>query len=127
MYNFLQENTKFKVIATDDHQHVILVGATPEDVMEYAKEFNLIPNKETKKYVVYDSENRERFMLAFGALIRRLAPFDRFDANYKYFYRTPKLRLVVDGIYLGNGEPCPFAEYAEKKHGSIEPLELPHA
>lgn len=139
MYNFLEEDHKFKVICTDDHKHVLLVGGVTDGDMirEYANKHNMSiigedgveANLGSLYYIVYENPDKERFMLAIGALIRRLAPFKPFDYMYEWFYRTNRNQLVTYGYYLctkGAG-PCPFEQYDEKKHGKLTKMELPHA
>lgn len=127
MLNFICEDGKYRVICSDDRKYNLLVGHTNREIAEYAKNKGLVADEKTRKYVVYEGSSPERFFLAKGALIRRLAPFERFDALYKYFYTTPRLRLVVAAVYVGPADKNnPFTPYNEK-HGPLTQMELPHA
>ncbi len=138
MYNFIEENHEYRYICTDDKKHVLFIQG-PEDsgktCEDFAKAHNLVvnngvkPGEETKLlWVAYTNPNPERFLVAIGALIRRLAPFKPFDFMYKYFYRTKKNYLIVQALYMGaEGEECPFTPYDEKRHGKLMNMELPHA
>lgn len=127
MLNFICEDGKYRVICSDDHKHNLLVGHRNSEIAEYCSKKGLVADQKERKYIVYEGSSSERFFLAKGALIRRLAPFDKFDALYKYFYTTPRLRLVVDAIYVGPKDANnPFTPYNEK-HGPLTKMELPHA
>lgn len=115
MYEFFEENRKYRVVCTEDRNHCILVDHTPEEVALFAKEKNMtIVDTEPKYYVVHESTNDTLFMFAISSLVRRLAPFKPFDYLYGLFYRnknTKIKKLVTKGVYLKKTEEkCPFVE-----------------
>ena len=139
MYNFYEEDHKYRVICTDDQKHFLLLHQCIHDgkeIAEFAKKHNLVIIGEEKppmpigtmQYIVLEYPDKEKFLLAMGAMIRRLAPFKAFDYMYPWFYRTKNNQLVTDAYYLHTKDsgPCPFVEYSVKKHGPLTKLELPH-
>lgn len=128
MYEFFEENRKYRVICTEDRKHAILVNHTPEELAEYAQTHNLTLTDPTERlYVVHESVNREIFMFSILTLTRRLDPLGTYGSMFPWFYRTKVHELIVKGVYIGTpNEPSPFKEVPTTLKG-LTPLSLPHA
>lgn len=118
MYVFLKEKMKYPAVCTEDSKHWILVACNKELVDSFCKEKGFTPNYEEKYFVVHSSPEDTLFSFACASLPRRLNPIggendmpaDNFYAMHQYFYRNSKRQLIVKGVYVGNGENCPFTE-----------------
>lgn len=127
MYEFYEENMKYRCIATEDRKHFILVNHTREEMEEFAKEhgFQLAENPEEKLYVVHESTDPTLFMLAVSSLTRRLAPLEPSGKMFPWFYHTKDRKLIAKGVYVGTGEDIPFVEVPEGVE--IRQLQMPNA
>lgn len=126
---FTKVKNKIPVVGTPSGKHFIVVDCKPEAIKAFA-EANGLKVGEPGLWVVHQFENKENLGLGIISLPRRLHPLD-VDGEicldntvmYPFFYTTPKLELVVNGVYVGTeGEENPFKTTEFTKENGLKCL-----
>lgn len=112
---FTKIKNKIPVVGTPDGKHFIVVDCPPAAIADFANANKLVVGEEGL-WVVHQASNNENLGFCILTLPRRLHPLDVdgdicLDHEYMwpFFYKTPKLELVVKGTYVGTeGEKNPF-------------------